>query len=159
MRPPTSHEIVVTMLSTYHLVHGPGDTGQGSGDITDDRLLLMNPLWSEGSFPELTRCLVEMRGRERRMYWHVAERYLRRRRKQVRDHCPFCRRPAESVHTHHVNGRTERFKPTDIIVDVWHPRVELALVDQGVDWIVTEHRGPPFLPRELYELAYDQFAA
>lgn len=140
------------MLRSYEDVCGPGDRGQGSGEITEDRLLLMNPLWREGSFPELTRCLIEMRGREKPLYWHVAERYLRARRRQVRDHCPVCLCPTDTVHTHHHHGLTQRFTPTDVIVEVWHAKVDLAKVERGVDWLVTEHRGPPFLPRELYDM-------
>lgn len=159
MREPTPRDIIVAMLNTYHDVCGPGDIGQGSGDTTDDRLLLMNPLWREGSFPELTRCLVQMRALERRLYWHVSQRYLWRRRKQARDHCPICKQPARTVHTHHVRGSRQSFKPTDVIVEIWNPKVDLVLVEHGIDWLLAEHRGPPYLPRELVELAYDQFAA
>ena len=149
MRSLTPAEVVVEMLRSYNDVCGGGDHGS-PGDAADSRLLMRHPLWRKGSFPELYRCLYEQRSREPRLYWHVAERYLRTRRKQVRDHCPVCCRPTDSVHTHYVGGLRQRFKPTDVIVEVWHPRVDMARVGEGVDWIVAEHRGCPMLPPELY---------
>jgi hypothetical protein len=147
----TSADIIRAMLRSYQDVCGPGDRS-GGGDPSDDRILLMNPLWRMGTFPELTRCLVEQRGREPQLYWHISHRYLRVVRRQVREHCPVCKLPSQAVHTHYAHGQRQRFKPTDVVLEVWHPRVDARLVDQGIDWLVEEHRGPPFLPSELYAM-------
>jgi hypothetical protein len=148
----TSHDIIRAMLRSYQDVCGPGDRS-GGADPSDDRILLMNPLWRMGTFPELTRCLIEQRSREPQLYWHISHRYLRAERRQVRDHCPVCRQPSKTVHTHRdKHGLTLRYQPTDVMLEVWHPRVEARLVDRGIDWLVEEHRGPPFLPSELYAM-------
>lgn len=148
------------MLQTYLEACGPGDRGQGSGEIGEDRLLLMNPWWRLGSYPELTRCLVAMRGEEAQLYWHLAERYFRVTRRQVQGRCPVCHVATVNVHTHVVRGLRQRFRPTDVIEERWHPRVDRSLVEisaanpepPAIDWLVTRHRGPPYLPQELYDL-------
>lgn len=134
-------------------VCGAGDMGQGSGEITDDRLLMMSPLWSAGSYAELYRCLYEMRTREKALYWHVSHRYLRATRRQTQG-CPGCNKATRegTRHTHHDGFRPRRFDRGFIIEERFNPRVDEAKVAQGVTWIVKEHRGPPQLPPELYAL-------
>ena len=153
MRALTAHEVVVEMLRSYSDVCGQGERGAGS-DRSDDRILMMSPLWAEGSYAELYRCLYVMREKAPSLYWHTAERYLRLRRRRT-EGCPECRQATKpgTRHTHYVKnlGRI-RFERGFILQEVWHPGVDEAKVAQGVDWIVGEHRGPPFLPLELYRL-------
>ena len=152
MRPLSAQEVVVELLRTYPEVCGAGERGEGS-DRADDRLLLMSRLWHEGSYRELHRCLLDMREREKSLYWHTAERYLRLRRRRTVG-CPECRmetRPGER-HEHYANGRRQRFERQPFLQEVWHRDVELTKVDAGVDWLVHEHRGAPFLPREIFLL-------
>ena len=75
MRALSAQEVIVELLRTYPEVCGAGERGEGS-DRSDDRVLLMNPLWHAGSYAELHRCLLSMRERERVLYWHTAERSL-----------------------------------------------------------------------------------
>jgi hypothetical protein len=153
LRTLTPYEVVVEMLRSYNEVCGPGERGEGS-DVSDDRLLMMNPLWSLGSYAELYRCMYLMRERERHLYWNVAERYLRVRRRRTVG-CPECgQETREGIrHVHHVaNLGNIRFERGPIVQELWHPGVDEDKVQNGVGWIVKEHRGPPFLPLELYRL-------
>ena len=152
MRTLSPHEVVVEMLRTYVDVCGAGERGEGS-DHSDDRVLTMNPLWGEGSYAELHRCLYELREQEQNLYWNVAERFLRMRHRRTFG-CPECLQEtnAGTRHVHHVHGQRLRFEPGPILQELWHPAVRLERVDLGVEWIVREHRGAPFLPFELYLL-------
>lgn len=152
MRALSAQEIVVELLSTYRDVAGAGERGEGS-DRADDRLLLMSPLYHEGTYAELERCLHVLRCRERALHWHVAERYLRSTRR-VTLGCPGCGRPTPegAQHSHHDGLRTRRFERGRIVELRWHPHVDLRKVDAGVDWLVREHRGTPYLPREIFLL-------
>jgi hypothetical protein len=152
VRALTAQEVIVELLRSYNEVCGPGERGEGA-DACDDRILMMSPLWREGSYAELYRCLYEMRQRERALYWHVAERYLRLRQRRAIG-CPECRQETrEGVrHTHFANGARTRFERQPFLQDVWHPGVELRKVDAGIDWLVHEHRGTPYLPREIFLL-------
>jgi len=152
VRALSAQEVVVELLRTYPEVCGAGERGEGS-DRADDRLLLMSRLWHEGSYRELHRCLLLVRERERSFYWHVAERYLRPRRRRTLG-CPECQQETRTGerHEHYANGRRQRLERQPFLQDVWHPRVELRKVEAGIDWIVAEHRGVPYLPRELFLL-------
>jgi hypothetical protein len=152
VRALTAHETIVEMLRSYNEVCGPGERGEGS-DPSDDRVLMMNPLWSQGSYAELYRCLYEMRNEELALYWHVAERYLRLRHRRTIG-CPECRLETRDGvrHTHFANGARTRFERQPFLQEVWDPRVDLRKVDAGVDWLVREHRGTPYLPGEIFLL-------
>jgi hypothetical protein len=152
VRALTSREIVVELLRTYADACGPGELGEGS-DGADDRLLLMSRLWHQGSYRELGRCLLIMRAREPRLYWHTAHRYLRVTTR-ITLGCPGCGKATRegTRHTHHDGFRSRRFERGRIVEERWHPRVDLRLVDEGIAWLVREHRGPPQLPPELFAL-------
>jgi hypothetical protein len=94
-----------------------------------------------------------MRGVEPSLYWHTAERYRRSRSRRTIG-CPECRQETrEGVrHTHSANGRRTRFERQPFLQDVWHPDVDLRKVDAGIDWLVHEHRGTPYLRREIFLL-------
>jgi hypothetical protein len=59
VRAITAHDVVVELLRTYPEVCGAGERGEGS-DRADDRLLLMSPLWHEGSYRELHRQAIDI---------------------------------------------------------------------------------------------------
>lgn len=152
MRTLSSNEIIVAMLEFYMELCGPGDMGAGS-DYPDSRPLQYHPLWLQGSFFELARCLLLMRDEEKHLYWNVAERYLRATTR-ITMGCPGCgKATSEGIrHSHHDGMRARRFDRGRIVEHRWHPRVDLAKVDAGISWIAAEHRGPPYLPTELYAL-------
>lgn len=152
MRTLSAHEIVVEMLRSYSEVCGPGEKGAGS-DLSDDRILMLNPLWSQGSYAELYRCLYLMREREANLYWHTAERYIRATTR-ITQGCSECRQETRpgTRHTHFVDGSKLRPERGPIVQEVWRRGVDLGKVEAGVEWIVREHNGPPYLPQELYSL-------
>ena len=147
------------MLRTYSDVCGAGEKGAGS-DASDDRLFEMSRLWREGTYAELHRCLLLMREarpdpdpRGRSLYWHVSERYLRVQRR-VALGCPGCGQATRDGvrHEHRDGTKNRRYDRGPIVQEVWRPGVNLERVDLGVDWLVRTHRGPPYLPAELYSL-------
>lgn len=155
------------MLRTYVDVSGAGDRGEGS-DVSDDRLLMCNPLWHQGSFAELFRCLYEMRRQKPQpdenghsLYWHVSHRYLRVETR-ITLGCPGCGIATRegTRHSHHDGTQVKRFDRGPIVEERWHKGVDLSKVQisernprpVAIDWIVREHRGSPFLPLELYRL-------
>jgi hypothetical protein len=160
LRALTPHEVIVEMLRSYNDVCGPGERGEGS-DRSDDRLLLMHPLWSQGSYAELYRAMYELRSQQVRLepgdrytlWWHVAERYLRVQ-KRITEGCPGCGQATRkgTRHEHKDGSRNRRYDRGLIVQEVHRSEVDLKRVERGVDWLVREHRGPPMLPAELYLL-------
>lgn len=148
----TRKELLVELLRSYHDACSAGDIGEGSGSL-GDRLLLMSEEWHEGSYSELHRALCVMRAERPAEYWHVAERYLRCTRRQTMG-CPECRQyTREGIrHVHYVNGRGQKVERTRIIEERWNPRVSEYALSRGLDYLSTEFRGEPFLPKAIYEV-------
>lgn len=145
-------DIVIAMLEHYMDLCGPGDMGSGTS-YPDSRPLQYHPLWKQGTFFELARCLLLMREEQPRLYWHTAERYLRVETR-ITMGCPGCGKATREGdrHTHHDGMQTRRFDRSRIVEKRWHPDVDPKVVEQGIEWIVCCHRGPPYLPDELYAL-------
>lgn len=141
------HAIITELLRNWNDVEATLNAKTGlPGD--GNTLTLMNPAWNH-SYRELERVCRHMRHRKPRLWWHVRERYLatqtimaeckvRNGRIMLPPRCELAAGQAQ------VGAKTVRVQ-----VRTWHPCVELAQVERGIDWISRHFQGEPYLPEEL----------
>jgi hypothetical protein len=159
----TRRETLVAMLERYREAQEAFGESSGPGD--GSHVPMMSPLWNR-SFRELERCLRVMRGERAALFWHVSERYIRCRRRQVEllfrggeflkpDRARWVRLdPCEDVAIGFVTegdrGKTKQtLGPGPCVVVSWDQGVLPSVVEAGVDWLVDAFRGEPYLPLDM----------
>jgi hypothetical protein len=159
----TRRETLVAMLERYREAQEAFGESSGPGD--GSHVPMMSPLWNR-SFRELERCLQVMRGERAALFWHVSERYIRCRRRQVEllfkggeflkpDRARWVRLdPCEDVAIGFVTegdrGKTKQtLGPGPCVVVSWDAAVLPMVVEKGVDYLVDVFRGEPYLPLDM----------
>jgi len=141
------HQIITELLRHWNDVEATLNSNSGLPG-TGERIPLMSPAWNH-SYRELERVCRVMRHRKPRLWWHVRNRYLacdtimaecsvRKGRILLPARCELA--AGQAV----VGAKTVRVQ-----VRTWHPDVQDAQVERGVEWISRHYQGEPFLPEEL----------
>jgi len=151
-RLPTRQRVIVDLLDNYQdVLNGLRDMAYNHDTGDWGYVHAMCEAWNRPSegYPELERLRILMRDTEPRLYWHVAERWIRpeRRRAHVCDRCG-----SEGKEWVHRHGR-------DTVARVWRsvprisPAVSPAQCEHGITWLAEHWHGEPFLPDVLLHLA------
>lgn len=101
----------------------------------------MPELWGQGSYQALEDGLRLLRAQHPEEYWHVSQRYLLRRRGRI------------TVIHERPGPKGVLREPRVVTIDVYHPKVSPALVNQGVTLLSSLITGGVWLPKELHEVA------
>ena len=167
--PDTRADTIHALLDRYHDARSTHGRTFGTGDHRNESAILHfdHATWTP-AYRELERCLTELRrlahGRRpmiakgvsaSKAWWHLRERYLA------------CRVERREIHTHKTRGghRVPKKLPANmevlsrpallrgdrvaVVVRVWDPGVDMAVVDAAVGWIAGVYRGTPALPEGM----------
>jgi hypothetical protein len=153
MRPLTRRDTLIELIRSLEDVLL--DENGSPGDRRDSRILKHHPLYHQGSYAELERTLRLCRDRQPVSYWHLAERYIRCRRRHLdvkvvngRYQLPSYT-AAQYDNSGRFKGKTLTVK--DVQVETWNPAVRLGKVDRALDFLSHQFRGAPTLPREILD--------
>jgi hypothetical protein len=128
----SAQDRVIELLRTLHDARVDWD-GRADGN----GVLLMPSMWNEGSYPELVRCLIDLREHQRPLWWHVCHRY---RFGETRMIMALVNRK-RGGDTFHLPKRTELVAGGPSVgskhalcrVYQWSERVSPELVTEGID--------------------------
>lgn len=135
--------IVTTLLDWYQDVieSWRDDTAAG-----DHGYPMMNRAWNHPSYRELERLRLIMRTTERRLHWHLAERYLRATHHRVM-RCPRCDRTwpyTDTLGVHRHGHHVISLVPAS--VPIIPTTVDPLLVQAAIRWLSERFTREPFLP-------------
>lgn len=132
-------ETLEWLLKTFNEAQEPLQRGAGGAGGSDfgDRLLLMPQIWHEGSYKAVESAMKRLRAAQPRLYWHVRQRYLlsETRISEIRQ----TKRGVKGKYT----------VCTRVVEEKWHPKVDMRLVREGLEWLEAEIATPLYLPREI----------